>query len=293
MGMEPDHNLSRTMWEASERFHALCYVAPQVRTEGTAIGLKGFWMNYFATRAAPMGPVSASVVESTFFYYSPSRVRRAIPDAWRFSSPSEILQARYRAMDQSLLSVYQDSSVWPEIEHAARIVKQATLKCEPMGRALFAGWADLPWPGEPHLDLWHGCTLLREYRSGNHLISLCTEGLDGCQSVVSHAATGGAPWEWVEHEAGWSTEDRHAAVEQLGRKGWLATDGSITAKGIGGRQRLESLTNRLDWPIWDGLGNELCNELFSIMSKLCALLPPDDQLDWELYYDANEPQHLD
>ena len=75
------------MWECVERYHQLCYWAPEVRETGSAAGLRGFWMNYFATRVAPLGPVPASVVESLFFYYAPARVRRAIPDAWTYSSP--------------------------------------------------------------------------------------------------------------------------------------------------------------------------------------------------------------
>ena len=75
----PEQTVSRAMWEAVERFHGLTYTAPEVREQGTAAGLKGFWMNYFATRIAPVGPVGADIVASTFFYYGPARVNRAIP----------------------------------------------------------------------------------------------------------------------------------------------------------------------------------------------------------------------
>ena len=90
------------MWEAVERYHQLCYWAPEVREEGAKAGLKGFWMNYFASRAAPLGPVSAATVQALFFYYSSDRVERAIPDAWNYASPEKILLARYRAMDRAL-----------------------------------------------------------------------------------------------------------------------------------------------------------------------------------------------
>ena len=39
----------------------------------------------------------------------------------------------------------------------------------PEGRPLYAGHADLPWPDEPLLELWHGVTLLREHRGDGHL----------------------------------------------------------------------------------------------------------------------------
>ena len=69
------------MWEAVERYHQLCYWAPEVREEAEKIGLKGFFMNYFATRVAPLGSLSDGAVGSLTFYYSPRRVQRAIPDA--------------------------------------------------------------------------------------------------------------------------------------------------------------------------------------------------------------------
>ncbi|MEC8829024.1 MAG: hypothetical protein VX832_09460, partial [Actinomycetota bacterium] len=91
-------SLSREMWESVERYHQLCYWAPEVREEATDAGLKGFFMNYFATRVAPLGSVSPELVESLFFYYAPQRIRRAIPDAWNYSTPKAILDARYRGM---------------------------------------------------------------------------------------------------------------------------------------------------------------------------------------------------
>ncbi|MFT5269394.1 MAG: hypothetical protein ACI88C_002838, partial [Acidimicrobiales bacterium] len=106
--MSLDPSVSRPMWEAVERFHGLTYIAPEVREEGIATGLKGFWMNYFASRIAPIGPVGALVVESTFFYYAPARVRRAIPDAWSFSTPVDVVAARYRGMDRALRATYSD-----------------------------------------------------------------------------------------------------------------------------------------------------------------------------------------
>ena len=95
-------SLPRQMWESVERYHQLCYWAPEVREEAVDVGLKGFFMNYFATRAAPLGAVSAQAVQSLFFYYSPERIHRAIPDAWQYSTPEAILDARYRGMDRAL-----------------------------------------------------------------------------------------------------------------------------------------------------------------------------------------------
>jgi len=280
-----DATVSRPMWEAVERFHGLTYIAPEAREEGAAAGLKGFWMNYFATRIAPVGPVSPQVVESTFFYYAPDRVHRAIPDAWTFATSSDIIAARYRGMDRSLRATYEDVSA-PAFVEAAELVRLATRGCDPIGRLLYTGWASLDWPSDPHLALWHGCTLLREYRSGNHLIAVCAEGLDGIESIVSHVAVSGAPREWIRDEAGWSEDEEVAAVSRLQSRGWLDADGTATDACHQGRARVEAMTDKLDFPVWQKLGEQRGRRLFNLLSDLAALLPPDDQLDWEQIYDA-------
>lgn len=272
------------MWEAAERFHGLTYMAPEVREEGAAVGLKGFWMNYFATRIAPVGAVGPEIVESTFFYYSPVRVTRAIPDAWSFADPESILAARYRGMDQALRGLYGDGRS-AEVAEAVELVQAAVEGCDPTGRLLYAGWSSLDWPRDPYLALWHGCTLLREYRSGNHLIALCAEGLDGIESIVSHVAVGGAPRAWIRDEAGWTEADELAAVRRLQQRGWLDELGDATAECELGRIRVESLTNELDFAIWRRLGEQPSQRLFVLLSELDRKLPLDDQLDWQQIYD--------
>lgn len=279
-----DPTISRAMWEAVERFHGLCYLAPEVREEGTAAGLKGFWMNYFATRIAPVGEVGPDIVAATFFYYNRSRIERAIPDAWKFSSRAAVLDARYRGMDRALRRVFGDRVDSDEMAAAAELIADAALACDPIGRTIYAGWASLPWPEEPHQKLWHGCTLLREYRSGNHLIALCAEGLDGCESVVSHVAAGGAPSDWIRDEAAWTEADERRALARLAVRGWVDDAGVITDEGLAGRQRIEDLTDRLDLPIWERLGPGPGRRLFDLLSDFASVLPPDDQLDWESIY---------
>jgi hypothetical protein len=271
------------MWEAAERFHGLTYIATEVREEGIAAGLKGFWMNYFASRIAPVGPVGALVVESTFFYYAPTRVRRAIPDAWSLATPADIIAARYRGMDRALRATYSDIAA-PVFAEGAALVRAALQGCDPIGRLLYSGWASLGWPDEPHMALWHGCTLLREYRSGNHLIAVCAEGLDGIESIVSHVAVGGAPRNWIRDEAGWTTEDEAGAVIRLQARGWLDEQGTATSECHAGRGRIEAMTDALDFPLWERLGEQSGQRLFDLLSELVAGLPPDDQLDWEQIY---------
>ncbi len=52
--------------------------------------LRGFWMSYFAGRAAPLGPVPAAAVTAMAYGFAPGMVARAIPDAWGFADPAAV-----------------------------------------------------------------------------------------------------------------------------------------------------------------------------------------------------------
>ena len=73
--------VSRTAWHHLEAVNAVVYFSPECREGLKQVGLRGFWMGYFAGRAAPMGAVSAGVVEATFYNFAPAMVRRSVPDA--------------------------------------------------------------------------------------------------------------------------------------------------------------------------------------------------------------------
>ena len=52
-------DLARRMWRATEPYHAVVYFAPEMRDACAAIGLKGFWMGYFAGPGRAAGPGAA------------------------------------------------------------------------------------------------------------------------------------------------------------------------------------------------------------------------------------------
>ncbi len=63
---------TRQRWASFEPLHAVVYFAPEIPEADRALGLKGFWMSYFAGRAAPLGPVGPEVVTATFFNFAPA-----------------------------------------------------------------------------------------------------------------------------------------------------------------------------------------------------------------------------
>jgi hypothetical protein len=50
-------NEARRLWQRFEPYHAVGYFAPEAREVFQRTGWSGFCMGYFATRAAPLGPV--------------------------------------------------------------------------------------------------------------------------------------------------------------------------------------------------------------------------------------------
>jgi hypothetical protein len=261
-------HISRLAWKTLEPYHAMIYFAPEARESYTAAGLKGYWMGYFASRAAAMGAVPAEVVTATFFNFHPAMVARAIPDAWRFSTPERVLAARVSGADAALRRLLGEQAASPEVAEAADLARQATEACNVSGRALFAGHAALPWRSEPHLVLWHAATLLREYRGDGHVTALLTEGLDGCQAHITLAATGAAPREAIQPNRGWRDEEWSAAQARLVRRGWLDEQGALTDVGRAARQRVEDRTDELALPPWEHLGNARFARLIQLVRPL-------------------------
>lgn len=259
---------ARVAWRTFEPYHAMIYFAPEARLAYTAAGLKGFWMGYFASRAAPLGVVPGSVVTATFFNFHPQMVARAIPDAWRFSHPEQVLQARFQAADAALRRLLGAQVDSDEVAEAADLARKAVTGCPVAGRALFAAYREVPWPTEPHLVLWHAATLLREFRGDGHVVSLVAAGLDGCEAHVTLAGTGHVPREALQPHRGWSDEDWEAACQRLRQRGLLDGAGLLTPAGVVLRQEVEDRTDLLALPPWQHLGKEQHARLLSLVRPL-------------------------
>lgn len=253
---------------ATESLHSLIYFVPEAEEQFTAIGLRPGRMGYFASRSAPMGAVSAGVTAATFYNFNPELVARFIPRAWTLASPVDILAARLNAADLALRRLLGESVASPEVAEAAELAREATADLAPEGRPLFAGHADLAWPDEPHLVLWHALSVLREYRGDGHLVALQTAGLSGIESIVTHTATGRG---FLEGSAkvlrGWSDEQWSAAIDGLKTRSLMNADG-LSPDGVVLRERVEADTDRLDSAAWQRLGPERTQRLIELGKAL-------------------------
>jgi helix-turn-helix protein len=263
---------ARRMWRALETLHMTVYFNPEPRDAYRRAGLRGGWMGYFASRAAAMGPVPAEVVMATFYNFHPRMVRRAIPDAWGFAPPAKVLEARFSGADAALrrlLGTWADS---PAAAEAATLIRQAMQDQDRSGRPLFAAHAALGWPEEPHLALWHGATLYREFRGDGHVASLLTDGVGGCEAHVLAAAAGQLPGSLLREYRGWSDEEWAEAAAGLRSRGWLEADGALTEAGRAGRAARERRTDDLAMPPWRQLGPDGCARLLELLDRPVRLV---------------------
>src|SRR5215472_7758135 len=114
-----DLALSRRARRMFESYHSMIYFAPEARQAFLDVGLKGYWMGYFASRSAPLGPVPAAVVTATFYVFHPAMVARALPDAWRFTNPEQVSAVRLHAADAALRRLLGDMVASAELAEAA------------------------------------------------------------------------------------------------------------------------------------------------------------------------------
>jgi hypothetical protein len=263
-----DPVIARKTWRTVEPLHGLVYFAPEPAEGYVAAGLEPGQMGYFASRAAPMGPVPAEVVIATFFNFNPALVRQSIPRAWSLASPDDLVRARAEGADAALRRVLGgDAVASPEMAEAADLARTAALvACEhPEGRPLFAGNASLDWPdGPPHLVLFHAQTLLREFRGDGHVAALTLAGLTAREALVLHEASDEVPRGFLQLTRGWADREWAETIEELGGRGWVSPTEHgpvLTDAGRALRQEIEDRTDVAALAPYAALGEERCRRL--------------------------------
>jgi hypothetical protein len=261
--------VARKTWRTLEPLHGMIYFVPEAAEAYARLGITGT-AGYFASRAAPMGAVSADVVIATFFNFNPDLVRSAIPDAWECATPEAIIAARFAAVDAACGRILGSEVLTsPDMARAAALGRTAAEEAarHVEGRPLAAGHADIDWPDEPHLQLWHAQSILREFRGDGHIALLVIHGLSGLEALVTHAAAGEVPARVLLATRAWSDEAWQIAGDDLRRRGWLEPGDELrlTASGARRRQEIEDGTDALSAAPYQALGEEGCAELRTLV----------------------------
>jgi len=260
--------IARRLWSVGEPVHAVVYFSPVAADRWAAAGFRGFWRGYFATRAAPFGPVGPAVVTATFFNFDPRMVARALPAVWEMGTPADALRARLEAAVAALLDVLGTMAGEPTVAEAAGHVRRAIEGVPPDGRPLYGANAGLAWPEEPLEALWHGLTLVREHRGDGHNAALLAAGIDGCGAHVLGAAVGGAPRTVTQPARGWADDAWAAAAEDLGRRGLLEPDGTATPEGRALHDAVEASTDARALTPWLRLSPHEVDALVAVLARL-------------------------
>jgi hypothetical protein len=240
--MEPTATLARRFWAAIEPLHAVVYFAPEPLEAARKTGLRGFWMSYFASRVAPLGPLPAPAVEAMTYGFAPAMVARAIPDAWKFAAPEAVLEARLASAPAALREHAGAALLGPAAE-LADLLWEGAAGCRFDGRPLAAAWAGVPRPADPVGALWLAATVLREHRGDGHFAALAAADIDGCEAVALRCCLE-LRREDLQPVRGWTDEAWDDALARLAARGWVGADGELTSAGRAAHAAVEDAT---DW----------------------------------------------
>ena len=258
---------TRRLSKVVEPFHSVTYYTREM-LRLKEDGYRGWWHSYFAYRAAPMGAVSAEVVTAAFYNFAPRMVGRAVPGVWQIMDPDAITARRLELIDEALRRTFGADIAGSDMTNAAALARAAIEDCDIAGRPVFAGYTALPWPDEPHLALWHACTLLREHRGDSHNIALAAAGINGIECHVLMAAHGHGNIPTILGIRGWTPEEWQAAVASLAERGLVTTDGEYTDVGRTARSDIERRTDEIASEPTKALGAEASAELETSLTPL-------------------------
>jgi hypothetical protein len=259
---------ARRLWAAVEPLHAVVYFAPETAAAAKEAGLRGYWMGYFAGRLAPLGPIGPAAATAVLFGFAPAMVARALPDAWSFASPPDVLGSRLSAVEAALSRALGPSGH----DELASLLEQAASACRFDGRPLAAAWAAVPRPAGVLARLWLAATVLREHRGDGHVLAAVHAGLTGLETTLTHIGDGVLARGDVQPHRGWSDADWASSVSRLVARGLLDSSGRLTDSGLEVRRRIEEDTDRLAAAPVEALGPAGLARLLELAVPLSRVL---------------------
>ncbi len=269
--MSRDPKLARRVWKRLELIHVVTYFSPEPLDALRDAGYKGFWMGYFAGRAAPLGAVPAEVVIATFYNFAESRVRRALPDAWTFARPEAALDARLNGSVATLRRVLGPlTGDDPDVAALAGLARRAAESAPVEGRPLFAANAALPWPDDPIAALWHAATLLREHRGDGHVAALTAAGIAGREANVLHFTSVDAPPQIRVTGRDYDDAEWDANVGALAERGLMTDFGQLTDGGRLLKQDIEDRTDLIALRAYAALTDDELERLIDGLTPLAT-----------------------
>jgi hypothetical protein len=265
-----DESAARRMWELFEPIHDVAYFTPEVRAAADELGMRGFWMGYFAFRAAALGAVTAATATAVFFSFPAHLAARALPDAWQYAGPEQALSARAASAERALRRIFGATVSEGQIAEAADLAWEAAAAADSAGRVLSTANQALPRPESPLQRLWQATTTLREHRGDGHIAVLVSSGIDPIRAQLLKTAAGESDEKALRDGRKWNAELWEATKDEMRDEGWIDDHGALTAAGEEVHAELERLTDAAALSPWIALGQERTERLAGLLVPLTA-----------------------
>ena len=267
---------SRELWYRYEPIHDLIYFSPRRTEQADALGLRGYWMGYFAFRSAPLGAVPPAVVGATFFGFHRSRVRRALPDAWSYTTVEKALAARNATVDAAMT----DLGPIEGLDEAAELAWQAASAADVSGRPLAAAHQAEPRSENPRIALWHATTVLREHRGDGHIAVLVARGIGPVEAHLIKSGAGESDEATLKLHRGFPDDEWAAARAGLVERGWLDPEGRLTAVGAAEHEAIEAATDAAADQPWQAIGPAATARLRDLLDPIATAVRTADLIPY-------------
>lgn len=209
-----------------------------------------FLTRYVGGRAAALGDPAPGVVAAAFAVFEPSLVRATFEAARAACPRHRLVQIRETATTESLREVLGPAPVIDVVDALRTAVDAAPS----VGRPLFAGLGDRPWPTDPVGALWRACESLREHRGDTHVAVCVSQDLDAVEMNVLTELWLGMDLGTYSATRGWSPDRISEAAAGLQGRG-LLDEGALTPAGTELRQLIEDLTDAGEDSVVAALGD--------------------------------------
>lgn len=265
--------LARELWRAIEPFHQLVYRSPEATLEYESIGLNRPELQYFGNRLAALGNIGPTHAVAVLWGFAPAYVKQGVPEVWNIADASLVTRARVRAANKTLQRILGDAVKSPEIHRAAGTARRMVESLEFAGAPMAAAHADVPYPDEAALQLWHSCTVLREHRGDAHWRATSAEGVDSVECHLLHAADGAMPADLLQRVSGWDDGAWGAAIDRLRSRGLIDTKTlSLTERGREAKLNIERATDGVAAGAFTSVGSDKARELRETMRPWTDLI---------------------
>ena len=265
---------ARRMFELLEPICLVTYFADECNEELAALGHRTYWHGYFASRAAPLGWVSAQVVHAAFYSFADGEAARHIPSAWETIPPEASVAAQLRGSAASVRRILGDElAESPGLARAADLITEAAASAPTEGRVMFAGRRTLRVPSDPVARLWHSATTLREHRGDGHVAALVGARIGGTEAhVLSALEMDIHPPESFGRIHHLPKKRLAAVMDGLRERGLVDDEGRFTDAGRETKERIEALTDELATPPYEALSPAELDELVAELEPITATL---------------------